>query len=106
MNHGAVIFAGSVESRVWDMAMDRQQFVALYTDVGNPEEVWRSAFVRSVGEPPLSWFVSDEVRRKELESDLQSASPRFRHPTGEYGRYDVDVLSCWLSAARGCVHFP
>ncbi len=61
MNHGVVMFQGSErpESRIWEMAMGRGQFVALYTgrrmersSDGSPCEPWSSALVPTSGEPP------------------------------------------------------
>jgi hypothetical protein len=83
--------------------MNAGQFVAFYTNIGNPqEELWRPTFIRSIGEPPLSWFFSDEARRKEIESDLQSASPRYRHPTGEHGRFEPEYGEQFLGKCHFC----
>ena len=61
MNHGVVMFQGSErpELRIWEMAMGRGQFVALYTgrrmERSSDGSPWRALVVRAVptsGEPP------------------------------------------------------
>src|SRR5579863_6401757 len=88
MNHGIVCLRiDIVASTIWNMAMDRGQFVALYTathaPVGgrsryDPVEIWELAFVRSIGEPAV------------LDPQGFGERPGFRHPTGEYARYEPD----------------
>jgi hypothetical protein len=109
MNHGVVMFQWRdvPESRIWDMAMSRGQFVAIYTCRSvehrcSTEDLWRSTFVRPIAEPPLSWFCSDEKLRLKLENDLQSAHPRFRHPTGEYGRYEPEYDEQFFKMCGHC----
>jgi hypothetical protein len=85
------------------MAMNQGHFVAFYTNEGNsPAELWRPTFVRSIGEPPLSWFFTDGAFIKELESDLQSAKPRFRHPTGEDWRYEPEYDEQFIGMCQFC----
>src|ERR1700730_250933 len=104
MNHGMVASVGDdlLGSCIWDMAMSRGEFVAFFMEISSkPSEAWDSAFVRSVGEPPLSWFFREDCFswffhlhpshltkiRNAIEDDLASPHPRFGHPT-EYGRYE------------------
>ena len=86
MNHGIVCLRlDIVASAIWNMAMDRGQFVALYTAIHvpggarflyDPAESWEFTFVRSIGEPAV------------LDPAGYGDRPGFRHPTGEYARYE------------------
>jgi hypothetical protein len=113
VNHGFLMLSRGddvPESCIWQLAMCRGQFVAIYTSRrveqrSSPENPWRSTFARSVGEPPLSWFVLDEKHRRELENDLQSANPRYRHPTGEYGRYEPEYDEQFLKMCSACMGY-
>ena len=84
MNHGIVCLRlDTVASTIWNMAMDRGQFVALYTTTHVPggarsTEIWELTFVRSIGEPAV------------LDPEGFGDRPGFRHPTGEYARYEPD----------------
>src|SRR5947209_4846967 len=60
MNHGVVMFARNdiPHSCIWQMAMSRGQFVAIYTSRsveratdGSISDLWASAFVPTTGEP-------------------------------------------------------
>jgi hypothetical protein len=108
MNHGVVMFQKEkFETHLWEMAMSRGQFLAIYTGRWvehrwPAEDLWNSTFVRSVGEPPLSWFCSDETLRMKIENDLQSTDPRFRHPTGEYGRYEPEYDEQFFKMCGHC----
>ncbi len=93
MNHGIVCFrADIVASTIWEMAMGRSQFVAVYTErmlerhrPGHDSGAsWNTAFVRSIGEPAV------------LDPEGFGQKPGFRHPTGEYARYEpaCDVQFC------------
>lgn len=82
MNHGIVCIRGdTVASTLWELAMGRSQFVAIYTtrifDGPNRSVAsWDSAFMHSIGEPPV------------LDREGFGQRPGFRHPTGEYARYE------------------
>ena len=56
MNHGIVIIGDALESRIWQMAMDQSQFIAIYTEkfvselerhraTGRVLELWESTYV-------------------------------------------------------------
>jgi hypothetical protein len=79
------------------MAMDRGQFVAVYTTThvpgggsygDGPAEIWELMFVRSIGEPAV------------LDPQGFGERPGFRHPTGEYARYEpnYDAQFCDMVA--------
>src|SRR5579872_5049233 len=88
MNHGIVCIRGeTVTSKLWEMAMGRSQYVALYTtrfiggghawyDSGVSGPSWNSAFMHSIGEPAV------------FDPRGFGQRPGFRHPTGEYARYE------------------
>jgi hypothetical protein len=62
MNHGIVIIGDALESRIWEMAMNQGQFVAVYTEKfishlerATPKvlELWESTYVPPAGESLL-----------------------------------------------------
>jgi hypothetical protein len=79
MNHGVLMFQqDAFESRLWEMAMSRSQFVAIYTHRsverstdGSIRELWHSALVPRSGKS-LAW-----PRCPDLEGNY-----------AEYGRYE------------------
>ncbi|HEY2253108.1 MAG TPA: hypothetical protein VGH74_18675 [Planctomycetaceae bacterium] len=99
MNHGIVCFQGDlVASTIWKRAMGRSQFVAIYAtrmlegygpgrDFGAS---WKSAFVHSVGEPAV------------LDPGGFGQRPGFRHPTGEYARYEPGYDLQFCGMVEGC----
>lgn len=85
MNHGIICLGGEiVAATLWDMAMGCGRFVALYTartfgdghHTDHSGAAWDSAFVHSIGEPEV------------LDPEGFGRRPGFRHPTGEYARYE------------------
>jgi hypothetical protein len=86
MNHGIVCLRlDIVASSIWNIAMARGEFVAAYTTThvpgggsygDGPAEIWVLTFVRSIGEPAV------------LDPQGFGDRPGFRHPTGEYARYE------------------
>jgi hypothetical protein len=92
MNHGIVSNRpGVVAASVWDRAMSRGQFVAIYTErfiegVGD----WNSTFVHSIGEPAV------------LDPEGFGKRPGFRHPTGEYARYEPSYDAQFCAIAEHC----
>jgi hypothetical protein len=99
MNHGVVCFRGDiVASTIWERAMGRSQFVAVYStrmleghglgrDFGAS---WKLAFVHSVGEPAV------------LDPGRFGQRPGFRHPTGEYARYEPGYDLQFCGMVEGC----
>ncbi len=90
MNHGVVIVGDALDSRIWDMAMGRGQFVAVYTHkyLGD-SHLWHSTFVPPTREPIRFPPTPDldghycEYARYEPEYDGQffQMCKSFRHPT-------------------------
>jgi hypothetical protein len=90
MNHGIVCrLTEAVSAYVWDLAMSRGQFVALYT-VKRSSDLWLSTVVRSIGEP---------VAFDPLGLGQQ---PGFRHPTGEYARYEPEYDQQFVKMVEHC----
>ncbi len=94
MNHGIVSRRPEVvASSVWDRAMSRGQFVAIYTErLGEGGGVWNSTFVRSWN----STFVHSIGEPAVLDPEGFAERPGFRHRTGEFARYEpsYDALFC------------
>jgi hypothetical protein len=97
MNHGVVMFHGKdqPDSRIWRMAMDHGQFIALYTDRrmeqaadGFPSEFWLSALAPSTGVPPT--FL---------------AFPDLGGNPTEYGRYEPSDDGQFLEMCRRCTRY-
>ncbi|HVC92085.1 MAG TPA: hypothetical protein VND64_00265 [Pirellulales bacterium] len=90
MNHGLVSYRPEVvASSIWDRAMSRGQFVAIYTErlvEGGGD--WNSAFVHSIGEPAV------------LDPEGFGERPGFRHPTGEYARYNSQFCTMVEHSAK------
>jgi hypothetical protein len=97
MNHGVVMFQGKgePESRIWEMAMGRGQFIAIYTEKrmergaeGFARESWSSAFVPTTKEP--------------------LRLPRFPDLAGdytEYARYEPSYDQQFLEMCRLCTTY-
>jgi hypothetical protein len=107
MIHGVLMFHGGIpDSRVWDLAINRRQLIALYTSRDAEREpdrapfrVWEPAFVHSLGEP------------KELDPEGYGQRPGYRSPYGEYARYEPTyseqfTLMCQLCSRSPTVVLP
>jgi hypothetical protein len=100
MNHGVVMFShGDMpELRIWEMAMDRGEFVVIYAtrwmgrlDDGTGCEPWFSALVPTTGEPPR------------FSSCLSVAGD---DESTEYARYEPAYDGEFLEMCRRCLGAP
>jgi hypothetical protein len=98
MNHGVVMFRAGVgpESRIWEMAMGRGQFISLYTGRrvegaadGSVDEFWSSALVPTSREPPR----------------LTPSPDHFEYVI-EYGRYEPAYEGEFLEMCGRCSGAP
>jgi hypothetical protein len=78
MNHGIVCYCSDViPSLIWNKVMTQGVLAAIYTTRSMERFIgWESAFARSLGEPP------------ELDPEGYGTRPGYRHPAGEYARYE------------------
>jgi hypothetical protein len=98
MNHGVVMFRRSdtADSRIWQLAMGRGQFIAIYTGRrvdgaggGSFDELWSSALVPTAGEPPRF-----------------TPFPDYPKYVIEYARYEPAYDSEFLEMCRRCSGTP
>jgi hypothetical protein len=96
MNHGVVMFQREAfETRLWQMAMSRGQFVAIYTARcaersadGTFRELWQSTLVPTTGEP-LHWPPYPDLGGNYV----------------DYGRYEPAYDAQFLEMCRHCASY-
>jgi hypothetical protein len=97
MNHGVVLFQGNgtPESRIWEIAMSRGEFIAVYTRKGvgwagdgGLSELWSSAFVQAMDD---SW--------------TSPGGPNLAEHFTDYARYEPSYGDQFVRMCQGCTSY-
>src|SRR5690348_13771256 len=97
MNHGVVIIGEALDSRIWEMAMDHGQFIAMYTrkHVGD-SNLWHSAFVPTTTGEALRFLLLD------VNDPRYQSIAKYDQEYEDYARYEPQYDQQFFKMCR-CV---